>query len=380
MPQFPYARRLDDARAGLRDRGARALVCPPGPNARYLVGLTGHQSERPFFLALPRDGDPAALTPELEAATARAAPALPDDRIRTWGDDEAPTTALAAFVADLGLDAIEGDLLVDDRLWAQHLLALRDAVEAPLGFASDVCAPLRVRKDDAELDCLRRAAGMADRAVERLRERGPDAVGTTERALAREIDQLLADEGGEGSPFDAVVAAGENGAKPHHEPGDRVIAAGEPVVLDFGTLVDGYPSDQTRTLCFGGAPDDRVREVHEVVRAAQRAGVAAVEPGTTAGAVDAAARDVVEDAGYGDAFVHRTGHGVGLEVHEEPYVSRGAGRELEPGMVFSVEPGVYVAGEFGVRVEDLVVVTADGAERLNRTPRGWETGECEPTD
>lgn len=380
MSQFPYARRLDDARAALADRGARALVCPPGPNARYLVGLTGGQSERPFLLAVPREGPPAALVPELEATTARDAPALPDDRVRTWRDDDDPDAALAAFVADLGLDATTGDLLVDDRLWARHLLALREAVDAPLGLASAVCGPLRVRKDDAELDCLRRAARMADRVVERLRARGSDVVGTTERALAREITTMLADEGGEGAPFDPVVAAGANGARPHHEPGDRPIEAGEPVVLDFGTLVDGYPSDQTRTLCFGGAPDSRVRAVHDVVRAAQRAGVAAVEPGATAGAVDAAAREVIAEAGHGDAFVHRTGHGVGLEVHEEPYVAQGSDRELEPGMVFSVEPGVYLEGGFGVRVEDLVVVTEDGAERLNRTPCGWATGDREPTD
>ncbi|MFB6168033.1 MAG: M24 family metallopeptidase [Haloferacaceae archaeon] len=380
MAQFPHARRLDDAREALRDRGARALVCPPGPNARYLVGLTGTQSERPFLLALSRDDPPAALVPELEAATARAAPALPDGRLWTWGDDEAPEDALRSFVADVGLDAAEGDLLVDDRLWARHLLALRDAVGAPLGLASDVCAPLRVRKDDAELDCLRRAATIADRVVERLRERGADVVGTTERALAREVERLLADEGGEGSPFDPVVAAGENGANPHHEPGERVVEAGEPVVLDFGTLVDGYPSDQTRTLCFGGPPDERVRDVHDVVREAQAAGVDAVEPGVPAGAVDAAARTVVESAGYGDAFVHRTGHGVGLEVHEEPFVSRSSDRVLEPGMVFSVEPGVYLDGAFGVRVEDLVVVTADGCERLNQTARGWGSGDREQTD
>jgi Xaa-Pro aminopeptidase len=253
-------------------------------------------------------------------------------------------------------------------------------VDAPFGLASEVCGPLRVRKDEAERDRLRRAAGMADVVVERLRERGPAVVGTTERALAREIDDLLADGGGEGSPFPTVVAAGANGAEPHHEPGDRPIEAGEPVVLDFGTLVDGYPSDQTRTLCFGGEPTDRVRAVHDVVREAQAAGVDAVEPGATAGAVDAAARDVVAGAGHGEAFVHRTGHGVGLEVHEEPYVARGADRVLEPGMVFSVEPGVYLEGAFGVRVEDLVVVTGAGCERLNRTPRGWATGERGATD
>jgi Xaa-Pro aminopeptidase len=371
VPASSHARRLDRAREALRDRGDRALALAPGPNARYLTGLAGDQTERRFLVVVPRDGDPAALVPDLAATTARDAPALPDDRVRTWGDDEDPDDALASLVADLGLAAGAGRLLVDDRLWAAHLLALRDAVDAPLGLASAVTAPLRVRKDDAELDALRRAAGVADRVVERLRARGDDVVGTTERGLAREVERLLADEGGEGVAFDPVVAAGPNGARPHHEPTDRPVRAGEPVVLDFGTRVAGYPSDQTRTLVFGGDPSAAVRAVHDVVREAQAAGVGAVVPGATAGDVDAAAREVVAEAGYGDAFVHRTGHGVGLEVHEEPWIAAGSTRTLEPGMVFSVEPGVYLAGEFGVRVEDLVVVTADGHERLNRTDRWW---------
>ncbi len=379
MSQFPHLQRLEEARAALADRGASALVCPPGPNARYLVGLASGQSERLFLLVVPRERPPAALVPELEKATAQDAPALPDDRVRVWGDDDDPHAALAAFAADLDLDVTTDDLLVGDRLWAQHLLALREVVDAPLGLASAVCGPLRVRKDDAELDCLRRTAEMADRVVERLRTRGSGVVGTTERTLAREIAAMLADEGGEGMPFDPVVAAGANSARPHHEPGNRPIEAGEPVVLDFGALVDGYPSDQTRTLCFGSTPDDSVRAVHDVVRAAQRAGIAAVEPGATAGAVDAAAREVIAEASYGDAFVHRTGHGVGLEVHEAPYVTQASNRELELGMVFSVEPGVYLEGAFGIRVEDLVVVTEDGGKRLNRSPRGWATGDREPT-
>jgi Xaa-Pro aminopeptidase len=149
------------------------------------------------------------------------------------------------------------------------------------------------------------------------------------------------------------------------------VRAGEPVVLDFGTRVDGYPSDQTRTLVFDGEPPAAYRRVHEAVREAQAAAVAAVEPGVTAGSIDRAAREVIESAGYGDAFVHRTGHGVGLDVHEEPYIVADSDRTLEPGMVFSVEPGVYLDGEFGCRIEDLVVVTDDGCERLNDTDRGW---------
>ena len=368
----PHASRLDRARAALRDRGDRALVLAPGPNARYLTGLTAEQFERRFLVVVPRDDDPAALAPALAAPDARDAPGLADDRVRTWRDDEGPHAALAAFAAAHLADG-PGRLLVDDRLRASHLLALRDAVDAPLGLASEVCGPLRVRKDEAERDALRRAAGVADGVVGQLRDRGADVVGTTERDLARTVERLLDEAGGEGLPFDPVVAAGPNGARPHHTPTDRRIEAGDPVVLDFGTRVDGYPSDQTRTLVFGDEPSDRVRAVHEVVWEAQHAGVAAVEPGARAGDVDAAARTVIEDAGYGDAFVHRTGHGVGLEIHEEPYVASGSERRLEPGMVLSVEPGVYLDGAFGVRIEDLVLVTDDGCERLNRTPRGPET-------
>jgi Xaa-Pro aminopeptidase len=169
----------------------------------------------------------------------------------------------------------------------------------------------------------------------------------------------------------ARLVPGPNGAKPHHGCGDREIRAGEPVVLDFGTRVDGYPSDQTRTLVFDGEPPAEYERVHETVRAAQAAAVEAVEPGVAAEAIDRAARDVIEDAGYGDAFFHRTGHGVGLDVHEEPYIVAGNDRTLEPGMVFSVEPGIYLDGRFGCRIEDLVVVTEDGCERLNDTDRGW---------
>jgi Xaa-Pro aminopeptidase len=244
--------------------------------------------------------------------------------------------------------------------------------DATFGLASEALAPLRIRKDEAELDALRRAGAAADAAMDRVRELGTDAVGMTEAELAAEIESFLADAGGDGVSFETVVGAGDHGAMPHYRRGDREIRAGDPVVLDFGTRVDGYPSDQTRTVVFDGDPAEEFREVHEVVREAQAAGVDAVEPGVAAETVDRAAREVVEAAGYGERFVHRTGHGVGLEVHEEPYVVAGNDRELEPGMVFSVEPGVYLPDRFGVRIEDLVAVTEDGCERLNDSDRGWE--------
>ncbi|MFB6304105.1 MAG: M24 family metallopeptidase [Haloferacaceae archaeon] len=365
----PTERRTQAAREGLRERGGAALVCVPGPNVRYLTGFAGESFERHCLLFVPARGDPTFVAPELSAADVREATGIED--VRAWSDDEDPTALVEDVVAELGLD---GELvLLDDRMWARFVLDLRAAApEATFGLASEVLGPLRRRKDDAELDALERAAGAADAVLERLRARGSDVVGTTEAELAREITDLLAAEGGEGTPFDPVVAAGENGARPHHAHGDREIRPGDPVVFDFGTRVDGYPSDQTRTLVFAGEPPDEFPAVHDVVREAQAAGVDAVEPGATAGDVDAAAREVIAAAGYGDAFVHRTGHGVGLEIHEEPYVAAGNDRELEPGMVFSVEPGVYLEGRFGVRIEDLVVVTESGARRLNRTDRGWD--------
>jgi Xaa-Pro aminopeptidase len=366
---FPHRRRTERVRERLRDRGAGALVLPPGTNLRYLAGYAGEQSERHFLLFVPATGEPTLFVPELEAADARAATWVPD--VRTWRDDGDPRVALGELVEDLDLDGER--VLLGDRLWATFVRDLRNALpEATFGLASEVLAPLRRRKDDAELDALRQAAGMADAVVGTLRAMGDEAVGRTERELAREVADLLVGEGGDSEAFGTVVAAGPNGARPHHAPGDREIRPGDPVVLDFGTTVEGYPSDVTRTLVFGGEPTDRFREVHRVVREAQAAGVDAVEPGRPAAAVDAAVRGVVEAAGYGDAFVHRTGHGVGLDVHEEPYVAGNSEATLEPGMVFSVEPGVYLDGEFGVRVEDLVVVTDDGCERLNRADRGWD--------
>jgi Xaa-Pro aminopeptidase len=367
---FPHEDRLDAARAGLREAGATALVCGPGPDARYLSGWSASPSERLALLVVPATGEPALLIPALEAAAVRESTAVAT--VRTWSDEADPTDALVDLVASRGLDASEARLLVDDRLWARHLLALREvAPAAALGSASEVLAPLRRRKDGAELDALRRAARIADGVLDGLRAEPDAVVGLTETDLARRIERRLLDAGGEGIPFEPVVAAGPNGAHPHHAHGDREIRPGEPVVLDFGTTVAGYPSDQTRTLVLGGEPTERLATVHDLVREAGEAAIAAVEPGVTAGAVDRAARDPIAAAGLGDAFVHRTGHGVGLEVHEDPYVVAGSEVVLEPGDVFSVEPGVYLEGEFGVRVEDLVVVTEDGAERLTRTDRGY---------
>ncbi|MDZ5810307.1 aminopeptidase P family protein [Halorubrum sp. AD140] len=383
MTEDIHAERRERAAARLRDADAAGLVCFPSRNFQYLTGFDEEPSERHFLLVVPAASDganderddaaadrnaPALLVPELYETQVREGTTVAD--VRTWADGDDPVAAVRELLADRGLR--EGRLLVDDTMWATFTQDLRAAAsDATWGLASEALADLRARKDETELAALREAAAAADATVRDLRELGADAVGTTERELADWIADRLAAHGGTGVSFETIVGAGPNGAKPHHGHGDREIRAGEPVVLDFGTRVDGYPSDQTRTLVFDGDPSTEYERVHETVREAQAAAIDAVEPGVTAAAVDRAAREVIEAAGYGDAFVHRTGHGVGLDVHEEPYVVAGNDRALEPGMVFSVEPGVYLDGRFGCRIEDLVVVTERGCERLNETARGW---------
>ena len=366
----PFERRTEAVAAALADAGTDALVCVPGRTLQYLTGFAEPQRDRHLLFVVPRVGEPAAFVPELSAAQFRAETWVRS--VETWGDDADPAATLSAFLDDLGVPTAP-HLLVDDTMWATFLQDLRSVrPDATVGLASEVVADLRIRKDDAELDALRRASAAADDALRAVRTLGADAVGLTEAALADRIESLLSEAGGDGVSFEPIVGSGPNGAMPHHTHGDREIRAGEPVVLDFGTRVDGYLSDQTRTLVFDGDPDGRVRAVHDVVRRAQAAAVDAVAPGVTAAEVDDAARSVVEAAGYGDAFIHRTGHGVGLDLHEPPNIAAGNETQLRPGMVFSVEPGIYVDDEFGVRIEDLVVVTDDGCERLNHTPRGWE--------
>ncbi|MFA9416631.1 M24 family metallopeptidase [Natrinema sp. HArc-T2] len=378
----PFERRIAACQDRLADVGADLLVCFPSPNLTYLTGFAESPSERHLLLFVPRDGEPAIVAPAMYETQLASLP-IAELQLRCWTDSDDPLDDVERVLADYSLEeANEATVLVDDRMWATFTQDLRDLLpDAAFGLASTVLESLRICKDEVELAALRRAGELADRVALEIRERGDELLGMTESELASEIDRLLAAEGGDEPAFDTIVAAGPNGARPHHHSGSRQIEAGDPIVLDFGAFVSAdleagtgrYPGDQTRTIVVGEPPAEYER-VHDIVREAQQAAIDAVEPGVTAGSIDRAARSVIESAGYGDAFVHRTGHGVGLEVHEPPYITAGNDRELEPGMVFSVEPGIYPEGEFGVRIEDLVVVTEDGAERLNDTPRGWETG------
>ncbi|AFO56679.1 Xaa-Pro peptidase family protein [Natrinema sp. J7-2] len=380
--QPPFEHRIAACQRRLEDAEADLAVCFPSPNLTYLTGFEETPSERHLLLFVPEHGDPALVAPAMYENQLSDLP-IPTLQLRPWTDADDPLEEIAAVLEGYALDGSDpATVLVDDRLWATFTQDLRELCpDAEFGLASTALEPLRIRKDDVELDALRRAGAIADQVALEIRDRGDDLVGTTEAELAAEIDRQLAAHGGEEPAFETIVAAGPNGARPHHHSGSRPIEAGDPIVLDFGAFVPAdleggtgrYPGDQTRTIVVGDPPAT-YEHVHETVREAQEAAIDAVEPGVEAGAVDRAARSVIEAAGYGDAFVHRTGHGVGLEVHEPPYIVAGNDRELEPGMVFSVEPGIYLDGQFGVRIEDLVVVTDDGAERLNDTPRGWESG------
>ncbi|WP_435358361.1 M24 family metallopeptidase [Haloarchaeobius sp. DFWS5] len=370
MSTTDFERRTRACQERLREQDVDAAVLFPSPNLYYASGFHESPGERHLFLFVPSEGDPVFLVPELYGSQVRDESWIGE--VHTWADGEDPVEHVREILAPIVSGGAH--VLVDDTMWALFTQDLEAALpDATFGLASEVFDDLRMRKDETELDALRRAGELADSVSTEVRKLGRSAIGMTERELAEEIESSLASAGGEGLSFEVIVGAGPNGAKPHHHHSDRKIRTGEPVVLDFGAWVDHYPGDQTRTVVFAGDPPARFEEVHELVCDALDAGVAAVEPGVEAQAVDRAAREVIEDAGYGDQFIHRTGHGVGLDVHEPPYIVEGNALELEPGMVFSVEPGVYIEGEFGVRVEDLVVVTEDGCERLNDSPRTWES-------
>ena len=398
----PFERRIADCQQRLEDIGASVAVCFPSPNLTYLTGFEESPSERHLLLFVPQQGVPVFVAPTMYDQQLSALP-IGEREVRLWDDDDDPVAIVDGVLEELLAsqsndgsgtpDDSAGDskirsndspptILVDDRLWAMFTQDLREcAPHATFKLVSTALEALRIRKDEVELEALREAGTVADQVSIEIRSRGDDLVGMTEAELANEIEQLLSTYGGSELAFATVVASGPNGSRPHHHSGDREIEPGDPIVLDFGAFVDAdleggtcrYPGDQTRTMVVG-EPSKEYERVHEVVLEAQRAAIDAVEPGVTAGAVDWAARSVIEAAGYGDEFVHRTGHGVGLEVHEPPYIVDGNDRALEPGMVFSVEPGIYLEGKFGVRIEDLVVVTESGAERLNDSPRGWKTG------
>ncbi|GGV72397.1 dipeptidase [Streptomyces griseoloalbus] len=356
-----YEARMERAARQAAEAGLAGLLVAPGPDLVWLTGYTPTAvTERLTLLVLAAGRDPVLVVPTLEAPDAARAPGAPALTLRDWTDGKDPYAATAAL-----LDA-NGRFGISDNTWAMHLLGLHRTLPGT-SYASltEALPMLRAVKDAAELELLAAAGAAADAAFEEIRQVA--FAGRRESDVAADLAALLRRFGHSQVDF-TIVASGPNGANPHHEVGDRVIERGDMVVLDFGGLKDGYGSDTSRTVHVG-EPTDEERRVHDLVREAQEAGFRAVRPGAACQEVDRAARAVIADAGYGEYFIHRTGHGIGVTTHEPPYMIEGEEQPLVPGMCFSVEPGIYLPGRFGVRIEDIVTVTEDGGRRLNNTAR-----------
>jgi Xaa-Pro aminopeptidase len=352
--------RLSRAAAEVERRGFDAVVVAPSADLAYLTGYDPMPLERPTLLILRPSGDPVMLVPELEWPLARACPVGGEIELIGWRDGVDPYEEAARLLPE------RGRIAVGDRLWSSHLLGLQGAIPgASFAPGSVVIAALRAVKDEDEIGALRRAGRAADETFREICS--ATFQGRREEEIAAELAALLVRNGHERADF-TIVASGANSASPHHEPSGRTMLPRDAVVLDFGGELGGYYSDTTRTVVVGEAPDG-FEAVYAIVREAQEAAFRAVRPGVTAESIDRAARDVIDAAGYGERFFHRTGHGIGLEVHEPPYLVEGSDWELRPGTTFSIEPGIYLEGVFGVRIEDIVVVTEEGAERLNRSTR-----------
>ncbi len=351
--------RLDRVRARMEEAGVDALLLSLGADLPWLTGYEAMPLERLTMLVLPADGDnPTLVVPRLEAPRVAE---RSDFVVRPWGETEDPVAVVA------GLVGARRRLAISDRAWATFLIGLQSAVpDASWRRASDVTSPLRAVKDAEEIEALRAAAQAADRVAAQLLAGEIPLIGRKEAEVSADLGRRLRAEGHDKVNF-AIVGSGPNAASPHHEPGDRIIHAGESVVCDFGGTMNGYCSDITRTVFTGSEPPAEFRELYDVLQRAQSASVAAATVGTTCENVDAAARIVIAEAGYGDLFIHRTGHGIGLEEHEDPYLVSGNSAPLVAGHAFSIEPGIYVAGRHGARIEDIVVATASGPDSLNIT-------------
>lgn len=361
-----YVERLERAGVAASVAGVDALLIGVGSDLRYLTGYAAMPLERLTLLVVPAAGAPFLVVPRLELGAAQAG-VRPPLHVRTWDEADDPyALAVATIPADPAV-------AVSDTMLAMHVLRLQAALggAARMGLASAVLRDLRMVKDADEIALLRLAAQAADRVVARIA--GGPLVGRSEADVAREVREQLILEGHEEAHF-AIVGSGPNSASPHHEASERVIRAGEPIVLDIGGTLGGYGSDITRTLWVTGGddalgPDERFRHLFAVLYAAQAAGTRAVKPGFECEGVDAAARSVIDAEGYAEAFFHRTGHGIGLDGHEDPYLIAGNVLPLREGMAFSVEPGIYLPGEYGARIEDIVVCGPDGPIVLNEATR-----------
>jgi Xaa-Pro aminopeptidase len=354
-----FAERLDRARARMSELGVDVLLLSLGADLPYFTGYEAMPLERLTMLVVPRDAEATLVVPLLEAPRVEERPEA--FRLEPWGETDDPVGLVAGLCPGAATAAI------GDRTWARFLVDLQALLPGTAWRkASEVTSPLRSRKDRAEVVALRRASAAADRVASQLQAGDIPLVGRTEHEVSQDIGRRLVAEGHARVNF-AIVAAGENAASPHHEPGSREIRAGEIVLCDFGgTMPDGYCSDITRCVWTGPTePSAEVRDLYAVLQAAQAEAVASAIVGTPCEDVDGVARRLITEGGYGPHFIHRTGHGIGLEEHEDPYLVGGNCERLAPGHAFSIEPGIYLAGRAGARIEDIVIASDDGPESLN---------------
>lgn len=355
-----YINRVERAQQVLKDEGIHALLLGPSADLTWLTGVDAHLSERLNLLVLPQDGEPRMVVPGLEAPL--VAKVTDSVRLITWADQDSPA-ALAAEAIGAKAGA---KIAVGNQLWSAFLLRLQDEIpNATWVEGTPVLRGLRMIKDQFEIDALAKAARLTDQAWEEFIKAGPIS-GLTERQALRKLLDISADQGLE-TPY-GIIGSGPNSASPHHSGNDRVITTGDAMVFDWGGKIDGYLSDVTRSAHVGD-PDDEYRRVYDVVKRANQVMFDTVKPGVPLQELDRAARKLITDEGYGPYFIHRVGHGLGLEVHEEPYLVEGNTLPLEAGMTFSDEPGIYLEGRFGVRIEDTILCTEDGGKRLNNATR-----------
>ncbi|HEY7198443.1 MAG TPA: aminopeptidase P family protein [Gaiellaceae bacterium] len=354
-----FAKRMERAVAQAANAGLTGVLVTPGPDLVYFADYEPIAiTERITMLALQTWRDPAMIVPILERPDAEGCPAASALALSDWADGSDPYEATANLLDPKGRYAIS------DSAWAMHVLGLQKALPDSSYVSMTSSLPmLRAVKGEDELERLAAAGAAADTSFEQIKQ--VEFAGRRESEIGADLAGFLRENGHSEVDF-TVVGSGPNGANPHHELSERTIEKGDMVVLDFGGIKDGYGSDTTRTVHVG-EPTDEEREVYEVVRQAQQTSFESVRPGIACQDVDRAARKVIADAGYGEYFIHRTGHGIGLTTHEPPYMVEGEEHLLEPGMCFSIEPGVYLPDRFGVRIEDIVTVTEDGGRRLNNT-------------
>jgi Xaa-Pro aminopeptidase len=358
-----HSDRLDRVRAAMAERDVDVCLLSVGPDLPWLIGYEAMPLERLTMLVVPRDAEATLVVPRLEVPRVQHLPEL--FSIRGWDEHEDPVAIVSDLMGPVTSAAI------GDRTWARFLVALQMARPGVAHTTTAaIIGPLRAIKDPAEISALRTAAAAVDRIAADLQAGGIPLIGRTEAAVSADLGRRILDEGHQRVNF-AIVAAGENAASPHHEAGSRVIGPNEVVLCDFGGTMfveggAGYCSDITRCVVTG-EPDQQMHEVYEVLLAAQAVGVGAGAPGVPAEHVDAVTRSAIDVAGLGEWFVHRTGHGIGVEEHEDPYIVTGNDLPLVAGNAYSVEPGIYLPGRFGFRLEDIVVVTETGSEAINST-------------